>query len=312
MDENTQAELARLRQDVAQLAKRLDDTTRLLTATQAEQTGLLRRLAASSTIYLGDHVAMTFLSNGARAFVDTRDRAVGIHLLHGGSWERQYTDAFERLLRPGATVLDVGANLGWYTLISAPIVGPTGRVFAVEPNPELARLVYDSAQINGFGRWVSVFQVAVNDVRGVVDLVFNQHSPGGGQIRPAEFALGRARPASTRVAALPIDEILAEHKGPVDVVKMDIEGWEGMALRGMKAVLDRSPGLRMMLEWSPARDRTPAPRSETAAMLSGRGYTPFRIGLKGALLRSDWPSVVAEKAMVNLVVLPAGDPLAEG
>ncbi len=303
-------QLAGLGQRVAGLAGRVEDLASLMTDSYHHQMSMLRQIHNSGSIYLGGHVAMTFLTNGHRAFVDTRSLDVGVHLLHGGSWETSYTEAFKRLLRPGAAVVDVGANLGWYTLVAAPIVGATGRVFAVEPNPGLARLVQESVHTNGFMGWTRVYQVALSDAPGVVDLVYDPNMPGGGVIRPASYALTHVRSAATRVAAVRLDALLAEHAGPVDVLKMDIEGWEGVALRGMTGILDRSPGLRMLVEWGTSQDQTPVPRAQTASELGRRGYTPFRIGADGSIARDSWDGVLGERALTNLVLLPQGDPLA--
>jgi hypothetical protein len=96
----------------------------------------------------------------------------------------------------------------------------------------------------------------------------------------------------------------------VDVLNMGIEGWEGVALRGMTGILDRSPRLRMLIEWGTAQDQTPAPRAQTALELGRRGYTPFRIAADGSIARETWDGALAEQALTNLVLLPEGDPLA--
>ncbi len=310
LGKNEKEELQRLREEVSRLRDRLEHVARVVDAGYRENLLWLRKLHASSAVYLGDHIAATFLSNGCRAFIDTRSRDVGVHLLHSGTWETDYTEAFKRLLRPGAKVLDVGANLGWYALVAAPIVGPGGRVFAVEPNPGLARLVYDSLRTNGFGGFSRVFQVAVGDAPGVVDLFARPDMPGGGFIRPAAHDVADPPKPAVRVASVPLDDLLAAETGPIDVVKMDVEGWEGMAIRGMTRVLDRSPGLRLLIEWSTMQDGTPAPRAETAATLSARGYLPFRIGRGGALDPAEWDALLPERRLTNLVLLKAEDPLA--
>lgn len=307
------SDLKRLREDVSRLAARLEDVARAVDAGHRESLSLLRKLHASSAVYLGGHVAMTFLANGCRAYVDTRSRDVGAHLLHSGTWENGSTKAFKTLLRRGAKVVDVGANLGWYALVAAPIVGPGGRVFAVEPNPGLARLVHDSLRANGFGGFCRVFQVAVGDAPGVVDLIARPEAPGGAFIRPTVHEVrGASTPAAVRVASVRLDDLLAGEAGPIDVVKMDIEGWEGMAMRGMAGIFDRSPGLRMLVEWSTMQDTTPAPRGATAALLSARGYLPFRIAVDGALAAARWDDVVPDRKLANLVLLKSDDPLAAG
>ncbi|MBR0654051.1 FkbM family methyltransferase [Plastoroseomonas arctica] len=312
MDHDTAATIEALRHDVARLAARLEDVAGVVTAGYHENLFWLRRIHNSSAIYLGGHVALTHLSNGCRAYIDTRSKDVGVHILQTGTWETPYTEAFKSLLRPGARVVDVGANLGWYALVAAPIVGREGRVYAVEPNPELARMVYWSLRTNGFGAFSKVFDVAVGDVPDVVDLVSRPDMPGGGYIRPTVHAVEDPAPSTTRVASVPLDTLLAEEAAPIDVLKMDVEGWEGMALRGMRATMDRSPGLRMLIEWSTQQDGSPAPRREMAETLEGRGYTPHRIDGQGKLIRAEWGALLEETALINLVLLPAGDAMLEG
>lgn len=308
---STAEQLRELREQLSRLDARVEEMARVVDASYRENLFWLRKLHASSAVYLGDHVAMTFLANGCRAYIDTRSRDVGAHLIHGGTWETPSTKAFKALLRRGARVLDVGANLGWYALVAAPVVGPGGRVFAVEPNPGLARLVHESLATNGFGGFSRVFQVAASDAPGVVDLIARPDAPGGGHIRPAVHEVGDpSAAAAVRVATVRLDDLLARETAPIDVVKMDIEGWEGMAIRGMTGILDRSPALRMVVEWSPMQDNTPAPRAETADLLSARGYLPFRIAGDGSLDAAGWDAVVRDRKLANLVLLKADDPLA--
>lgn len=312
LERESAATIEALRQDVAQLAARLEDVARVVTSGYHENLFWLRRIHNSSAIYLGEHVALTHLSNGCRAYIDTRSKDVGVHILQTGTWETPYTEAFKSLLRPGARVVDVGANLGWYALVAAPIVGREGRVYAVEPNPELARMVYWSLRTNGFGAFSKVFEVAVGDVPDVVDLVSRPDMPGGGYIRPTVHTVEDPAPSTTRVASVPLDTLLAEEPEPIDVLKMDVEGWEGMAIRGLRATMDRSPGLRMLIEWSTQQDGSPAPRAEMAVTLEARGYTPHRIDGQGQLIRAEWATLLGETALINLVLLPQGDAMLGG
>src|SRR4051812_17533560 len=111
----------------------------------------LNQLVASQSSYLGDHTALTFLESGHRIYVDTRSVDIGSHLLTYGRWEQNYAQVFQRLIKPGDTVFDLGANHGFYTLLAAASTGPAGTVHSFEPNPRFARLANMSAQINGFG-----------------------------------------------------------------------------------------------------------------------------------------------------------------
>lgn len=306
-------EIVALRAEIGVLSRRLEETHALLATSHRDQVALLRRVLHGGATYLGDHTALTFLANGARMFVDTRDRLIGLQLMCFGTWEPRYMGIFQALVRPGGTVVDIGANLGWYTLLAAIGVGEAGRVVAVEPNPALARLLEQTVEANAFAGRVSVLRAAVGDAPGVLDLDADPAGPGGGVTRPTGSRPPFAGLARMQVPAMPLDALIAAGHagdGQVDLVKMDIEGWEGMALRGMARVMDRSPGLRLFMEWSPMQDRTPAPRAEAAAMLSARGYRPFRIGAADRLLPETWEDALREVGIANLVMLPAGDPLA--
>jgi FkbM family methyltransferase len=170
--------------------------------------------------------------------------------------------------------------------------------------------VADSLRVNGFRGFAKVFQVALGDAPGVVDLFVQPDMPGSGYIRPATSMVPEQAGAAQRVACERLDDLLLPHVPALDVLKMDVEGWEGMVFRGMPKLLAASPGLRMILEWSPQQDASPAPRSETAAQLGALGYTPFRVGPQGELERAGWEALVKDRELINLVLLPKGDSLA--
>jgi len=302
----------RISDELQEMRKRLDDVLHMVHASYHENLFWLRRIHHSSSIFLGDNTALTFLDNGCRAYIDTRSRDVGVHLLHGGSWEANYTEAFKRMIRPGCVVLDVGANLGWYSLVAAPIVGASGRVLAVEANPDLARLVHASLATNGFGDHARVFSVAVGETHGTVDLVTSPAMSGGGYIQRSRFDLTIEATPTVRVAVVPLDDLLADEPRAIDVMKMDIEGSEGFAIRGMTKLLDRSPDLRILIEWGPAQDATKAPRAETAHTLARRGYVPLHIGEGGETTLATWDAVLAEQTLTNLILVKEDDPLSPG
>jgi FkbM family methyltransferase len=205
----------------------------------------LKRVMNSQAIYLGDHTALTFLESGQVIYVDTRSVDIGSHLLRVGSWEPNYAQAFQRLIKPGDTVLDLGANHGFYTLLAASAVGPTGHVHAFEANPRFARLTDMSAHVNGYGGWVKLHGVAVSDVAGTAELSFGDEFSGGGSL----FATRREHRVTCTL--VPIDELFPDPDFLVDVIKMDIEGAEGRALLGMRRLLERSTSVRLMMEFAP-------------------------------------------------------------
>ena len=86
--------------------------------------------------YLGKNWALTLLSNGLPFFVNTDDHGIATWIILGGTWENFVDDVLCAYAQPGMTVLDIGANLGYYTIKLADRIGPQGHLHAFEPNPE--------------------------------------------------------------------------------------------------------------------------------------------------------------------------------
>jgi FkbM family methyltransferase len=217
-----------------------------------------------------------------------------------GVWEPNYTEVFTRLIRPGDTVLDLGAHLGVYALLGAAATGPTGRLHAFEPNARFASLLARSLAVNGFGGFAQVHQVAVGAAAGETELRYSWEWGGGGHLavgpRPSNVD---AQPC--RIVAL--DEMFPDPAFTVDVIKMDVEGTETFALRGMRGLLGRSPRARIMFEFAPqmlAGHGTGA--AELIGLLGELGFRFWSIG-GDAGLTEETPATLAAKTdgVVNIL-----------
>ncbi len=250
---------------------------------------------------LGDHTAVTFLENGIRILVDTRSIDIGIHLLTLGRWETPYTALFTRLLAPGQTVLDLGANHGVYALLAAQAVGPAGRVHAFEPNPRLAHLVDLSLRLNGFGGWAEVHAVGASDAAGTARLVFLDAFSGGGAVASGADA---AQQPGVDCRLVVLDEMFADPAFRPDVVKMDVEGYEGRVLRGMRGMIARAPDLRLMMEFAPEMmARAGVPAAEVVALLRGFDLNAWTIGDDGALAPAEWDALAAQATGIQNILV---------
>ena len=101
--------------------------------------------------------------------MDPADYAVGHTVARTGSYEPEVSATLREVLPPGATFVDIGANIGWFSLLAASLVGPTGRVIAIEPNPRNVALLRQSAKDNGFDN-IDVVTVALGERRGAAAL----------------------------------------------------------------------------------------------------------------------------------------------
>lgn len=181
--------------------------------------------------------------DGYRIYASPQDEAVGRHAL-AGLYEPNVTSVVHRALRRGMGMIDIGANIGVFSLLSAARVGPTGFVLAVEPNPANARLIEASRLVNGFEH-LTVCQAAAGRRVGLLAL---HSSDSNGMTAPAA-ADALLRDIVT-VAVLPVDNLVPAHQR-IDVLKIDVEGAEHLALQGCETILRRWQPF-LVSEFSPA------------------------------------------------------------
>ena len=187
--------------------------------------------------YLGDGLALCRVLGKYLMYVDPRDIALAPHLISSGYWEAWITQALLRL-PVEANCADVGANVGYYTLLLADLCG--GRVHAFEPQDELAEMLRASARINGF-RDVVVTTAAVGEERGWTRIVESTRDRGGVQCLPPEDLV------SSSIPIVALDDAVKE---PLDFIKMDCEGYEPRVWAGMKRHLENRPTI--LMEFTPA------------------------------------------------------------
>lgn len=215
------------------------------------------------------------LLNGMRVIVPWNDDQ-GRSLYDKGVYEPESVRAFTGLLLPGMTVLDVGAHLGQYTLIASDRVSRGGRVYAFEAVPETFRWLKRNVALNDLPN-VELVNAAVSDSTEPVTVhLASTRDTGSNSIAgPAWVDSGR----KITVPALTLDGYLAEKMIPkVDVVKLDVEGWELPVLRGAEKML-RQMRPRLMVEFEEERQKLAGTScAELARYLTDRGYRLQRIG----------------------------------
>jgi FkbM family methyltransferase len=313
-------EVAALRQRVLQpaptgdLASRLNRIDMTIQGMASSLQALTQRLGAEQDIlfsqvaYLGDHRALTYLRSGQKIFVDTRSVDIGTHLMFGGWWESNYAAAFCNLLKPGDVVLDIGANHGFYSLIAAPRISPGGHVYAFEPSKNFYELIMASVSVNGLGDIVSVANLALGDSDGDVTLTFDRHWSGAAHVETgraygtnADTATGLERET---VKCVSLDNYLGGKLDKVDVIKMDIEGAEGLALKGMSKFIDRSRNLKMMIEFCPnMMARFECDANFVVQFLESRGFMCWEVGVDGGLLPTRWQKLVQDPDAIRNVIV---------
>jgi FkbM family methyltransferase len=157
--------------------------------------------------------------------------------------ERRIENLLLELLKPGDVFYDVGANIGWYSLLAARRVGRDGQVFAFEPQLENAFYAQRNAQTNGFEQMV-VVPVAVTDTDGAVPFVVRGSCESRLDDGAPRSQAERRAPSDqtlqvhTTVPAVTLDNLVRSSSlPPPTVVKIDVEGAEAHVLHGMREVL---------------------------------------------------------------------------
>jgi FkbM family methyltransferase len=200
--------------------------------------------------------AVTLLANGDRIYVDPRDRGCGMNLLTEGRYEENEIGVFRKFLRPGAVVLDIGANYGYYSLVAAPYVRPGGQVLAFEPNPHIFKLMASSVYLNGYTHIVKPHRCGVFDKNATLHFALDASGPGGARIVEPEYHCSNDE-VVLNVPVVKLDDFLPPDL-IVDVVKIDVEGREKHVLNGMRDIISRSPSIVILMELFASFFRTDA------------------------------------------------------
>ena len=227
---------------------------------------LIRRLPA------GRYRVMKRLGKGSFPFVAALPAALGglrftcdLHdgiareVCFTGQYEPQETALLQAFLRPGMVFADVGANWGYFTLLAAAKVGRLGRVISLEPDPRLFATLQSNVILNGLNQ-VELLQVAAAAETAILTLAgYDERCDNWGLSKliergapspylPQRSGEVKAGASTFGVVARPLDVLLDEQGiDQVDFLKMDIEGAEELALRGMGAGLVRHRYRRILL-----------------------------------------------------------------
>jgi FkbM family methyltransferase len=175
------------------------------------------------------------------------------YIYYFGQWEPEVSHLIKQRLRPGQTFVDVGANSGWYTLLAANAVGPTGRVIAIEASPTTFDQLKDNIDNNGL-RNVRLVNEAVWSSQSLLPLFQGPPSHSVISTVMSSFAERRRCAAAGQIRARPLSEILdASEIATLRILKIDVEGAEQEVIRGFEPVLDSVPDdLEIFLELNPA------------------------------------------------------------
>ncbi len=223
--------------------------------------------------------------------------------LRSGSYKPHLTAVFERHCRPGMTVVDVGANLGYFTLLAARLVGPGGRVVALEPNSENCRLLLSSLRLNGISN-VELLPVAADEAPGWA--YYSTHVGSNGGLIDDGDLLSRL---GVVVPTFRLDDLV---DGPVGFLKMDVEGAEGRVVLGATRIIERDrPVVTTELKEEMLQRVSGRSVADYLGYFGDLGYTPSLLDKQSGAERP-YPSVGAlldewgnDDELRDVLLLPA-------
>jgi FkbM family methyltransferase len=170
-----------------------------------------------------------------KMLLDLQDRGISRTLLLFGERELEHKIMLERFLKPGMNVLDIGANIGYYALMELGLIGPSGRLVAVEPSPSNVELLRRNLALNNYSD-IEVHQVAISDQSGIKPFFLSEmsnlntfHDNGTGLLHLS------GKTVDVRTATVP--EIMSGRS--LDLIRMDVEGHEVEVINGLLPAIER-------------------------------------------------------------------------
>jgi FkbM family methyltransferase len=230
---------------------------------------------------------------GNTMYLDSRDRGVLPRLIKGVH-EMPGIRLFRKLVAPGMVVLDIGANIGYYTLVAAKLLRGEGRVHAFEPSPENYRLLVKNIEANGFTN-VTAVPKAVAGENGRVELFLDGLNFGGPSLSRRNIP---ETAGSIFVEAVTLDAYLAQTSEPrVDLVKMDTQGTEGRILEGAARTLESSRPKIIMELWPFGLRNMGTDPLALLGRLRARGFRVHRILEDGDVAAAEDDAALLEECM---------------
>ncbi len=270
---------------------------------------LIRDMGHSYRNYLHGHADISHVTVlGHKMYLDPLDSLnLGVNKIY----EPYETQLVSKIVKLNNIVVDIGANIGYYTLIFAKLVGREGKVIAFEPESRNFQLLKKNVTINGYSDTVRLEQKAVSNRDGKQKLYLNQKNFGGHRINESSYC---SQDSLQVIETISLDKYLASNNSNhIDFVKMDIEGAEYLALEGMHSILRQSHSLRLMVAFHPPfiREYGYAPE-QVIEFLRNNGFRIYFIDPRSQCLRILDSSTlndlmrIAHKLEVNLLCQKEG------
>ncbi|MGG1877319.1 FkbM family methyltransferase [Paenibacillus cisolokensis] len=200
--------------------------------------------------YIGDNRMLIKLAYGGYLTISSKDLSIMPTLVTTGIFEVPLTKYFISTIKPGFTVVDVGTNVGYFTLLASKLVGTEGRVIGFEANSELVGTVKDNLAMNWLTENTTIINKAVYSENKQLEFLNSErfHAYSSIHEKPSDDNLLDTY-TSVVIDAVALDEELKDINS-IDLLKIDIEGGEYNAFLGMMKLIEQKKIKRITFEWN--------------------------------------------------------------
>lgn len=234
--------------DKGKSANQLDQIEHLLELFRNEY-----KFAPRNVFMVNNNIGITKIETGQKIYIDRNDVSLAPHLVLDGRWEPAVASWLLKNYNPATVFLDIGANFGYFSILLGSVVDSDagGKVYAFEPNPHMVELLTKSVNINGFGNRITVVPEAVGDKSEALPLYESTEGLFGSTTlleSPTSKNLRNDKVINVDTLDAIIERLDIKN---VSLIKMDIEGFEEKAFKGMQRIFSENKSLKMIMEFSP-------------------------------------------------------------
>jgi FkbM family methyltransferase len=257
-----------LQHAVDQLEKKISTSERVIQESQLKinhtqslvADEIRNRVKNSGVITLSETELLVKIFSGLKMYLDPRDHAITPHLALDGIWEHRITAAWLKIMQPNFTVLDIGANNGYYGALAAQHTDKKqSKIVQFEANPQLIPYIRRTLNVNWLNEQTTLENLAVSDRDTELTLHVLKDYVGSSSVRSNKDVQAYMKGKMTletaqevKVKATSIDNYCKKHTiKAVDLIIMDIEGYEDTAYAGMRQTIAASPNATLFIEFTP-------------------------------------------------------------
>ena len=214
----------------------LDDLQRVFTSSEEYKINQRLNHACIYTVY------------GTKMYLDPTDTVVSKSLNSNLIWEKEESEFFKNIIKEGMNVVDIGANIGYFTLLFSKWIGNKGKVYSFEPDPSNFEILSKNICANR-SKNVTAFQKALSNNDGKLSLFLCEKNKGDHRIFDFYAFEDDDKRKKIDVESVTLDSVLSDKK--IEVIKMDVQGAEYLVLEGMKETINKNSNLYLLTEFWP-------------------------------------------------------------